>query len=88
MNVCYVDVRVLQRISRVASGIWADTISDAWPMRIVRVRAKSRAPHYYALNVCYVDDRAVWRVSRVVSGVRADTVFNERSMSIDAVCPR
>ncbi len=30
-SVARVDVRVLQRIFRVVSGIWADTISDAWP---------------------------------------------------------
>ena len=52
------------------------------------MRSITRAPHYYALNVCYVDVRAVWRVYRVVIGVLADTVFDERSMSIDADCPR
>ena len=31
-NVCYVDVRAVWRhVYRVVSGIWADTISDAWP---------------------------------------------------------
>ena len=60
-NVCYVDVRLLQRISRVVSGIRADTISDAWPhvsrcgfSEIERsppcsrptLRSTFRAPHY------------------------------------------
>ena len=31
-NVCYVDDRALYRISRVVSGIWANTISD--PMSV------------------------------------------------------
>ena len=31
-NYCYVDVRAVWRhVSCVVSGIWADTLSDAWP---------------------------------------------------------
>ena len=93
-SVCYVDVRAVWRVSRVVSGIRADTVSDEQPNADrLGFYAKERSPFrvigrlcvpplgwsiIVARNVIYVDVRAVWRVSRVVSGIRADTVSDEQ----------
>ena len=85
LNVIYVDVRVVWRVSRVVSGIRADTVSDEQPLvdrlgmyekerSLFRVTGRLCVPSLarpiiVARNVIYVDVRAVWRVSRVVSGI-------------------
>jgi hypothetical protein len=89
-NVYYVDVRAVWRVSRVVSGILADTVSDEQPTIDRRGLSEIRRSPFHvtgrlcvsslgrhtlvARNVCYVDVQAVWRVSHVVSGIRADTV--------------
>ena len=85
-DVCYVDVRAVwrvSRVSRVVSGIRADTVSDEQPnvdrRGLSEIERRLYVPsigrHFIvARNVCYVDVRALWRVSRVVSGIEADIV--------------
>ena len=89
-NFCYVDVRAVWCVSRVVSGIRADTVFDEQPhvdrrglseieqspFRVIRRLCVSPLGRHtnVARNFCYVDVRAVWRVARVVSGIRADTV--------------
>jgi hypothetical protein len=82
-----VDVRVVWRVSRVVSGIRADTVSDERP-RVDRRGLYAiggrlcvpllGCPTIVARDVCYADVRAVWGVSHVVSGIRADTVSDEQ----------
>ena len=77
-NVIYVDVRAVWRVSRVVSGIRADTVSDEQPhvdrLGLYEIEGRLCVPSLgrltiVARNVIYVDVRAVWRVSHVVSGI-------------------
>ena len=42
-NVCYIDARAVWHVSRVVSGIWANTVFDVWLLRHYRAHKSLRA---------------------------------------------
>ena len=93
-NICYVDVRTVWRhVSRVVSGIRADTVTDEQPHDAdrlgvseiaVRVIGRLCVPSLgrntiVTWNLCYVDVRSGGMACLVVSGIRAGTVFDEQA---------